>query len=78
MPFSSQNSKTAKRKIIGDISSSAYHKSKHYTSVPGGVGLLTVSALAFNVLNSYYLQNNFPTINLNQELKFKNTLNSYV
>lgn len=53
-----------KRRIIGDICRSAYHRTKFYTPVPGGVGLLTVASLAFNVLNSYLLQKNMPTFNL--------------
>lgn len=58
-----------KRKIVGDVCKSAYHKSKFYTPVPGGVGLLTVSCLAFNVLNSYLIQRNLPTIDLESELR---------
>lgn len=53
-----------KRRIIGDICRSAYSKSKFYTPVPGGVGLLTVASLAFNVLNSYLLQKERATLNL--------------
>jgi 5,10-methylene-tetrahydrofolate dehydrogenase/methenyl tetrahydrofolate cyclohydrolase len=36
----------------------------YYTPVPGGVGLLTVASLAFNVLQSYQLQNGLKTSNL--------------
>lgn len=53
-----------KRRIIGDICRSAYLRTKFYTPVPGGVGLLTVASIAFNVLNSYLLQKNMPTYNL--------------
>lgn len=67
-----------KRRIIGDICRSAYHKSRYYTPVPGGVGLLTVAALAFNVLNSFLLQRNRPTLNLERELLHKDSLNAFV
>ena len=56
--------KKTPRATVGDICKRAYHKSKYYTPVPGGVGLLTVSSLAFNVLNSYLLQKDLPIVDL--------------
>lgn len=53
-----------KRKITGDICKKAYEKAKNYTAVPGGVGILTVSAMAFNVINSFLLMKKLPTISL--------------
>ncbi len=53
-----------KRRIVGDICRSAYQMTNYYTPVPGGVGLLTVASLAFNVLQSYQLQNGLKTSNL--------------
>lgn len=70
--------KPERRKILGDISKEAYSKAKYYTPVPGGVGLLTVASLAANVINSYLIQRNLPTIDLEKELRFRHKLNSFL
>lgn len=56
--------KPQKRRIVGDICRSAYQMTSFYTPVPGGVGLLTVASLAFNVLKAYQIQNGLKTTNL--------------
>ncbi|CAG8687511.1 10647_t:CDS:1 [Cetraspora pellucida] len=58
-------------KIVGDVNHSVYEKCKHYTPVPGGVGLLTVNSLAFNVVNSGILQQGLPYLNLSQLIREK-------
>lgn len=67
-----------KRRIIGDICRSTYGKAKYYTPVPGGVGLLTVATLAFNVLNSHLLQRGLPILDLTRELRLKHTLAQFL
>ncbi|CAG8730751.1 17918_t:CDS:2 [Cetraspora pellucida] len=42
-------------KVVGDVNHSVYEKCQYYTPVPGGVGLLTVSSLAFNAINASIL-----------------------
>lgn len=46
--------------------------------MPGGVGLLTVASLAFNVLNSHLLQRNQPTFNLEMEFLHRGHLKEFV
>ena len=66
-----------KRKITGDICKKAYEKAKLYTAVPGGVGLLTVSAMAFNVLNSHLMSQGQELVSLENSLHNKFKLAQY-
>ena len=38
-------------KMVGDINHDCYDIVKAYTSVPGGVGILTTMSVAYNLLN---------------------------
>ncbi|CAG8591386.1 26249_t:CDS:1, partial [Racocetra persica] len=58
-------------KIVGDVNHSVYKKCKYYTPVPGGVGLLTVSSLAFNAVNASILQQGLSPLNLSQLIREK-------
>ncbi|CAG8444427.1 8108_t:CDS:2 [Scutellospora calospora] len=58
-------------KIVGDVDHSTYEICKHYTPVPSGVGLLTVSSLAFNAVNASILQSGLPPLNLSQIIRQK-------
>ncbi|CAG8616016.1 37019_t:CDS:1 [Gigaspora margarita] len=55
--------------IVGDVDYSVYEKCKYYTPVPAGVGLLTVSSLAFNAVNASILQQDLPPLNLSKLLR---------
>ncbi len=56
--------KDGKKKLVGDVDPVAHPYSSLFTSVPGGIGLLTTSALCFNILNCYRLQKNLPLLSL--------------
>lgn len=75
---SKEESMPGKRKIVGDISRESYSKASMYTVVPGGVGLLTVAALGYNVLNSYLLQNKLPVNLLKDHLYKKEKLDRFI
>lgn len=45
-------------KLIGDVNRECYHKVKSYTSVPGGVGILTTVEVANNLLKLMEERNN--------------------
>ncbi|RNA05551.1 hydrogenase maturation [Brachionus plicatilis] len=66
------------QKIYGDFHPSCYEKSAHYTSVPGGVGLLTTATLAHNVLNACLIQNGAKTSNIIEELHKKNNFHLFL
>ncbi|CAF0870820.1 unnamed protein product [Brachionus calyciflorus] len=67
-----------KQRIVGDICPSSYEKSSFYTTVPGGVGLLTLSTLAFNVLNACLLQKGIRQVNLFDEMYKKENFNKFI
>ena len=61
------NGKTSKS-VVGDVCHSTYDYCKYYTSVPGGVGLLTVASLSYNVLNAYCLQKDIKSADLLEQI----------
>ena len=62
---------TIEKKMTGNVHPDSYSKCKYYTSVPGGVGLLTCSSLAFSIVKANLMQKNLFEFNLLNLLKSK-------